>query len=94
MNNYNNLPSGDLIEAQKKFELSCATENQKIPDSNLIKSQEFGGAALAGTDSEVNDSGKYLDYRNKFNKCPSVEEVLKVGKLIEGLRNDKVNAGL
>jgi hypothetical protein len=93
MNKYNNLPSGDLVEAQRKFEWSCATENQKIPNSNL-KSQGFGGVALAGTDSEVNDSGKYLDYRNKFNKCPSVEEVLKVGKLIEGLRNDKVNAGL
>lgn len=94
MNKYNNLPSGDLTEAQKKFELSCATENQKIPDSNLIKSQEFGGAALAGADSEINDSGNYPDYRNKFNKYPSVEEVLKVGKLIEGLRNYKVNAGL
>ena len=90
----NNLPPRGSVEVQKKPELSCATENQKIPDSNLIKSQEFGGAALAGTDSEVNDSGKYLDYRNKFNKCPSVEEVLKVGELIEGLRNDKVNAGL
>lgn len=93
MNNYNNLPSGDLVEAQRKFKWSCATENQKIPDSNL-KSQEFGGAALAGADSEINDSGNYPDYRNKFNKYPSVEEVLKVGKLIEGLRNDKLNAGL
>ena len=90
----NNLPPRGSVEVQKKPELSYTTENQKIPGSNL-KSQEFGGVALAGTDGEIISCSEYSDYRNKFDKhSPVIKEILGIGKLIGELRNDKVNAGL